>query len=485
MAKQQATYEFLNPYYQKHMYRWKKVEDCVLLDVKDCDWYYALNRSQYGVYSPSANDYWQSSVYLPYPDNTGEAERNYKRYVKYIQRAIFAAYTKRTHDGFLGMVYRNEPVIEIPDSMQDWANDASGTGLNLMQISKENVSNGAKYGRSAIYVSYPATEEGMSAEQTAMLQPILRTYRAQDIINWNIDNSLIVLREAEAEPEDEFDTSIYGGDGDYDYQYRVLRLRDGVAISQLYKDGFEGEEIILTDGFGNTFDYIPFHWVGTVNNDNKIDESLLEGIADLNIGHYRNSADLEENCFIHGQGTMFISSNMSWDDWQRANPDGVTVGSNAGHFIGENGSASLLQADPNQIADNLMKRKEDQMVQLGAAVMGANNFQSATEAEINASTESANLVSLVDNVSLAMQSAIYDAARYAGVAVDMDSIVFDLNKEFYPATVTAQETMAYIQLYDRGIIGNEELRNPLRKEGIVSRDDSEIDEEVASRGLTI
>ena len=49
------------------------------------------------------------------------------------------------------------------------------------------------------------------------------------------------------------------------------------------------------DGFGKTFEYIPFNWVGTVNNDNKIDESLYEGIADLNIGHYRNSANLEEN----------------------------------------------------------------------------------------------------------------------------------------------------------------------------------------------
>lgn len=469
--------EQLNPAYQKHIYRWDKVDDCVALDVKEKDWQQVLKAN--GMSLPSMRDYYQCKVYLPYPTNTDTDEIKAQRYFRYVQRAIFAAYTKRTHDGFLGMVYRKAPKIEIDNpQLSEWAENVTGTGLNLDQLSKDAISKGAKAGRCAIYTTYPSVEEGATVEQTSGLNPVSEVYRAQDILDWSEDGDYFVLREmVEIEPEK------FGEPSEFYYQYRVLRLRDGVATSQIYTDEGEQEEVVLINGFGVPFDYIPLRWIGTVNNDSKIDESLLEGIADLNIGHYRNSADLEENCFIHGQGTMFISSDMSVEDWQRANPSGIQVGSNAGHFIGSGGNASLLQAEPNQVADNLMKRKEEQMIQLGASMTGATNFQSATEAEINASTESANLVSLVDNVSEALEWVVYDAGQYMGIEVTDGQVNIKLNKDFFPTGISAQEMLAYIQLYDRGVIGNEELREPLRKEGHITREDSEIDEETANRGL--
>lgn len=470
------SYDTQHKEYLKHSFRWKKVSDAVALDVKECDWQHALKSN--GMSMPSLRDYYQCRVYLPYPASSDDQQANASRYMRYIQRAIFAAYTKRTHDAFLGMVFRKKPVIELPEVMSDWQEDASGTGLSLSQISKEVISFGAKAGRAALYVSYPATTDDMTAEQTANLQPVIRAYKASDIINWNDEDTLIVLREQIDMEEDEFAQSQVE-----EYQYRVLRLREDGATSQIYYGEYISEELPLIDGMGNRFEYIPFHWIGTVNNDNKIDESLLEGVADLNIGHYRNSADLEENCFIHGQATMFISSEMAVEDWQRANPNGVEVGSNTGHFIGKSGNANLLQAEPNQVADNLMKRKEDQMMALGAAMVSGVTFQSATEAEINASTESANLVSLVDNVTSAMRLAIIDAARYAGLELTEDDFIFELNKEFYPEGTDAQQLMAMVQLYDRGIVGDAELRQPLRNAGSIERTDEEIDEERANRGL--
>lgn len=470
------NYETNHPDYSNNLYRWKKVNDCVDLKVKDCDWRYAMANSGYAI--PTANDYYSSLVYLPYPTNSDDVTQNYSRYLRYLQRAIFAAYTKRTHDAFLGMVFRKKPAIELPESMADWSEDVSGTGLSLTQVAKSVLSSTAKTGRSGIYVTYPATSEDMTAEQTANLQPEIKLYHAQDIINWSDDDSLIVLCETYQKDDDEFKTV-----AENEYQYRVLRLRDGVATSQVYRDDYMSDESVLIDGNGNAFDYIPFHWVGTVNNDNKIDESLLEGIADLNIGHYRNSADLEENCFIHGQATLFMGGKISVEEFTKANPNGVEIGAQKGHWLGDGGNAQLVQAQPNQVADNLMKRKEDQMLSLGAAIVSGVTFQSATEAEINASTESANLVSLVDNVTSAMRLAIIDAARYAGLELTEDDFIFELNKEFYPEGTDAQQLMAMVQLYDRGIVGDAELRQPLRNAGSIERTDEEIDEERANRGL--
>ncbi|MDP0908071.1 hypothetical protein Q6322_30065, partial [Klebsiella pneumoniae] len=49
------------------------------------------------------------------------------------------------------------------------------------------------------------------------------------------------------------------------------------------------------------WDEIPFTFVGAQNNDPSIDESPLAALVEINLGHYRNSADYEDSVFLCGQ----------------------------------------------------------------------------------------------------------------------------------------------------------------------------------------
>jgi hypothetical protein len=59
-------------------------------------------------------------------------------------------------------------------------------------------------------------------------------------------------------------------------------------------------------GDGEAWNYIPFTFVGSVNNDETPDLPPLYDLAVLNVAHYRNSADYEESCYMVGQPTPYL-----------------------------------------------------------------------------------------------------------------------------------------------------------------------------------
>ncbi len=71
--------------------------------------------------------------------------------------------------------------------------------------------------------------------------------------------------------------------------------------------------VVWKKGNGTNWDRIPFSPIGSENNDPMPDKPPMEDLAHLNIGHYRNSADYEEACFIAGQPTPWASGLT--EDW--------------------------------------------------------------------------------------------------------------------------------------------------------------------------
>ena len=112
---------------------------------------------------------------------------------------------------------------------------------------------------------------------------------------------MVVLAEDYRITDDEFDH-------DMDTQYRVLRLREDGYSQQIYRDEEPyTEEFYPRKADGTVWSQIPCIFVGSKNNDSTIDDAPLSDIADVNIAHYRNSADYEESCFLAGQPTLFIN----------------------------------------------------------------------------------------------------------------------------------------------------------------------------------
>jgi hypothetical protein len=80
-------------------------------------------------------------------------------------------------------------------------------------------------------------------------------------------------------------------------QYRVLRLDEtGAYTQEVWQESSSQTAMIIPsftplNGAGQPWRIIPFHFLGSENNDTSIDDAPLYDMAVLNIGHYCNSAD--------------------------------------------------------------------------------------------------------------------------------------------------------------------------------------------------
>jgi len=209
--------------------------------------------------------------YLPVPDNTsGDEAKGTEtiRYRQYIKRAVYTNFTGRTKNALVGAAFRKQPDFVLPDQLGYLLQDATGDGLSLVQLAKDELSNLLETGRTSFLVDYPATDENLSAEQVARmsLQATIIPYTAEQVVNWRTDNVngrrllvLVVLAENYSVQKDEFDHTA-------DVQYRVLRLREDGYTTQIYRDDEPyTEESYPTKADGSRWEEIPFQFVGAKN----------------------------------------------------------------------------------------------------------------------------------------------------------------------------------------------------------------------------
>lgn len=428
------------------------------------------------------------TLYLPHPvagweKLTGDLkEESVERYAAYIARATWLGVTGRTHEGMLGAVFRKTAEAELPAAINYMREDADGSGMALEQFSKMCVSGLMQEGRAGVLVDYPEAEDGLTREQTKDLLATLRYYDSASIVNWRRDGenlSLVVLREVYEIDVDEFDR-------DREYQYRVLRLEDGVYTQEVYRDEKPaGEKVTPTDAGGRPWNRIPFQFLGAKNNDEYPDKPLLLDIADINIAHYRNSADVEEGAFLVGQPMLHVDiGEMSAQDWQELNPAGIQVGSRRG-IQTKGGSINMVQAEERNLPLSLMDKKEAQMLAIGARLIeqrGGNETAEAVRARSGA--ENASLSSVATNVSDGIENALEWCLAFMG---GNGAIVYRLNQEFYEQDADPQEVVARIQELDRGLIAKQDYRDWRRKTGGIDpkRTDEDIDADVQAGGTDV
>jgi len=409
--------------------------------------------------------------YLPVPDAETHDDAmgaETLRYKQYLKRAVFTNFTGRTKNALVGAAFRKEMVYELPTSLEYLIEDATGDGLGIEQLAKDELSNILETGRGFLLVDYPQVDDELSLEDVTNLQlrPSIIPYNAEQVTNWKTDVvggrkllSMVTLAEQFNTDEDEFGH-------DSDTQYRVLRLSAAGYSQQIYRDNKPfTEEIFPKKSDGTTWNTIPAIFVGSKNNDSTVDDAPLADIADVNIAHYRNSADYEESCFITGQPTLFITHSLNQDQWQEYNPKGIKLGSRAGHILGETGSATLLQPNANQLVMEAMKAKESQMVAIGARIVtdrGGN--ETAEGARIRFASENSVLGDIVGNLTSALGQCILWAMEFIGESQDF---IIEINREFYDKAVDPQLIMSMVQLMDRQIISDQDIFNRLKAGGII------------------
>lgn len=423
--------------------------------------------------------------YLPPPNADDGSSANKLRYEAYRERASFVNFVGHTKEGMLGMVFRKQTAMELDPAIEYMRDNANGQGLSADQLIKWASADTLLVGRFGLMVDYPVTRQGLTAAQSAGLQANVLCYPAESIINWRSETingrqqlCMVVLREpTEKISDDGFEVVEL-------MYHRVLLLIDGVYTQRLYNesdellgtqdDGAFVSDIVPRKADGSTWSKIPFTFVGSINNDAAVDKAPLYDIAEINIAHYRNSADYEESSFLVGQPTpVFAGLTQSWVDQNMK--DGVAFGSRAAVLLPESGNAELLQADANQMPLKGMDIKERQMVMLGARlIQEQGGVETAEAAKIRFAGQNSKLSAIITNVEAAFNTCFGWAMEFMGGTVEPE---IDINREFYEASVDPQLVMAAIQLMDRGVIALPDLRHQLRRSGLLDagRTDEEID----------
>jgi len=383
-----------------------------------------------------------------------------RRSEQYRQDAILTNFTRLTAAGLTGLVFRKPATIELPTELQYLLDDCTGYDFGLEQLSQQVTFDILQTGRCGLLVDAP-TQVGGSA--------LFKFYTAETIINWRYEEingkyklALVVLKEYEVIVDDD------GFGMEFRDRYRALRLVDGIYYQELYNCDFELiEYIVPVDYYGNALGELPFSFIGSENNDAWMDSIPLYDLAILNLGHYKNSADVEETSFVSGQLMPVINvGESSAEDFKASNPNGIVVGSRSGVVVPAGGDFKFVQGQPNILPRELQKDKEAQAVSIGArfiAPAGAGR-ETAEGARIRMGSQNSSLYQLTKNISLAFEWALWWTALF--VMENPTDSEFVLNDQFYEETADPQLIAQEIMLFDRGIMSSQEIRDNLKRDGV-------------------
>jgi hypothetical protein len=429
------------------------------------------------------------NVGLNEPDKKYGEERQHE----YEQGAICYNFTKRTLSGMVGSVMRKDPEQIIPTELEYLLKNCDGSGVGLWQHAQDTLMEIDSVGRGGLLVDAPETGAATAAEQNAgLLNPVIAFYTAENIINWRLQRFgsvnrvvMVVLRETWEyfEPGNEFETKC----GE---QYRVLDLdENGKYRQRIFRfkeaggDAEPVEEIYPQLG-AQLEGKIPFTFIGASNNDASVDDAPLLPLAELNIGHFRNSADNEESSFVVGQPTLFIfpGEGMTVQTFQEANPNGIKFGSRTGHNLGTGGDAKLVQAEENNLAKQNMLDKEQQAIQIGAQLITPTQQITAESARLQRGADTSVMATIARNVSMAYTEAMQWVAAMMGLREGTE-IEFKLNMEFFLTPMTAQDRAAWMADINAGLLPATAYYAALRKAGVTDWTDEDIQDAIADQPL--
>lgn len=303
-------------------------------------------------------------------------------YQSYVKRAMFYPAVSRTVLGLVGLLFGKPPTPpNVPDNLKRQLNDVTMNGTSLHGFGVEMAREILITGRVGVLVDYPADP---SPEDD---RPYWVLYRSEDITNWRSVRiggrsrlSLVVLREQVEQDEDEFDS-------DATTRYRVLRLtgtpQGGLIYTvQLYTENPEkkGEwipgQVMTPVRRGVPLDFIPFQFCGPTTLNAEPEHPPLIDLVDVNLSHYRTSADREH-------GAHFTALPTPWVKGAQLQP-GETLGVGAGTawVLGENGAAGMLEFSGAGLASlkDIMEEKRLLMATLGARMLETQkNVQEAAQ----------------------------------------------------------------------------------------------------------
>lgn len=434
------------------------------------------------------------------PKLKGQDASDYKSYVI---RAGFYNATWRTIAGLVGMMFRKPPKIEVPEKIEPLMDDIDASGQPFQLLLQRVSEDALKLGRIAILVDFPVAPPGLTQADALRfnLRPTMHTYSAFSLINWktgrvNNETALIqaVLKESKWVAADEYS----GKDEDrwrvldledvpadvneidparVKYRQRVFKMKAEKSKTKFVEFEQEGETVYPTMN-GKTLGYIPMVILGVDDVSSEVDDPPLIDLVDLNLSHYRTTADYEHGCHFTALPTLFLAG------FTKENPsDKVYIGSEAAIITSNpEAKASFVEfsgAGLEALEKNL-NRKEQQMVILGARMLEPQKRapETAEKDAQNRKGEESLLSSMAQAISLGMTQALKWFTEWAGASPE--AVVVEINRKFFPQPMSPGMLSALLAGWQQGAPGlSDQSLFDLLKQGEVVAEDVDLEDEQA------
>lgn len=400
-------------------------------------------------------------------------------YNAYKLRACFFNASGRTLDGLVGMVFRKPPVIDIPESMQAIIDDIDLAGTSLQTFSNLITREVLMTGRVGLLVEYPvvnAQPKNQAEASRQNLRPYVSTYEAETIINWRIARVNNVSQPVMIALTEEYTVTDDGFDAKCEEQIRVLSLEQGY-VQRIYRKNDKKEWILFEEIIplknGARLDFIPFFLFGAQTNSFDEQMPVLLDLVDLNLAHYRVTADYEHGCHFAGLPTAVITG------YEARENEKLYIGSaTAWVFNNADADAKFLEFTGQGLGalENNLDRKEKQMAAIGARMLEQqkNGVEAENTLRIRSAGENSVLASIANLISQQLSNVLTFMAEWEGIN---GPVSIQLNTDYIPVSMTAQELTALVASWQGGAISKQTLFNNLQRGEIISGDTNYDDEE--------
>ena len=407
------------------------------------------------------------------------SDQNDDEYFSYKQRALYFNATARTVDGLTGMLFMKPETIEAPAAMDNIIADVTMGGLSLHQFAEVIAEEVITIGRCGVLVDYPPIVNAVTLAQAQAqgARPYATMYDAESIINWktgrinNVEQlTLVVLEEEYETPVDEFESKC-------EPQWRVLDLDEGAYRQRVFRKDKRGEFILVEEIYpqinGRVINRIPFEFFGVRDNTPCVDKPPLLDLVDVNLSHYRTTADYEHGLHFTGLPTPVVTGYYS-DDKSAS----LRIGSGTAWLLPDPQSKAFYLEFTGQGLGELreaLRAKETMMATLGARILAPEKraAEAAQTANIHRSSENSVLASIAQSISVGLTHVMEWLRDWSNITGD---VKIELNRDFIPNSMTAHDVDSLVKSWQSGAISHETLFDNLVAGDIIAQDVSFDDE---------
>ncbi len=396
-------------------------------------------------------------------------------YAAYLRRGLYYNAVGRTRDGFLGLIFERDPVVDL-GTAEVLREDADLQGTPLVELFEETIEEVLATARYGWLVDRPEPAPNASkldAEREG-IRPYLVPYKNENIINWSIVRigtrwklGRVVLRES------------YIKDGKAQTRYRELFLDEaGIYTVRIWNRADEQSEYVpdpeVTPRLKNEpIREIPFFFFDPRGGRPDPEKSPLGDIVEVARSHYQTSVDLE-----HARFTCSVPTPYFLGFTEEEAESIVLGGLNGIQSTNADANVGYLEYTGQGIVplENALVQKEAMMAKLGTRMLvdEKRSAETAETARIRASGENATLADIAKAVARIAAQALSFVARWMGSETP---VTVELNTNYVATGADASEISALLEGVISGKIAQRDFNARLREVGIIKpeRTDEDIE----------